>query len=86
MSRRPLVDAAAEANVTDETCPIERARLIGVLARQFGTLPRRLFEIRRAALVEARKDHSAADIAEALGLHPSRISQIVGPSRNEAAA
>lgn len=64
------------AEVTAIGCPFRRAALITQLARQCGTLPTALAEIRRAALVEARARGSAAAIATRVGLSRARIFQL----------
>lgn len=58
--------------------PVDRARLVGEVARRFGTLPGPFAKLRAAALTEARADgRTATWIAERVGLTPSRVSRLI---------
>lgn len=86
---RPLVNATADLTELDAiTAPLDLARRIGALARQFGTLRRPLPQRRAEAIRNALKTMTAADVAEELGLSPARISQLANPKlkTTEAAA
>jgi hypothetical protein len=59
--------------------PVERARLIGRIARTFGTLPTSLHRLRKEALIAARAAAGGtpvAVIAEQVGLSSARVSQL----------
>jgi hypothetical protein len=78
-----LADAPTAAEMAEVTCPVDRARQVTSVARRFGTLPGPLADLRRTALLEARKDHGVRRLAAEVGLSPARISQItaVSPER-----
>ncbi|NUR59420.1 MAG: hypothetical protein HOV87_12240 [Catenulispora sp.] len=67
--------------------PTERARRIGQIARSRGNLPRPLFELRRLALIEARRAGMAVkNLAAELGLSPARVSQLTASAFKKAVA
>lgn len=74
------VGAVLDAAVfSAELCPVERARLLTVHARRYGTLPQTLAGVRRAAIVEAVLDQGrqVGWVARKVGLTHGRISQII---------
>jgi len=66
----------AAADIAAIPCPFQRAALVTKIARRCGTLPRSLYELRRAALLEVRAHHSLAVIGARVGLSRGRIFQL----------
>ncbi|XKK37351.1 hypothetical protein HFP72_21055 [Nocardiopsis sp. ARC36] len=62
--------------VASETDPTDRARTVGEILAAVAGLEADLKEIRRAAVVELRKDKTLRAIAEDLGLSTTRVDQI----------
>lgn len=78
-------DDAALAAVTD---PIERARLICLIATERRTLSPSLAKLYRASLREARGDgeRKLSWIARRVGISPGRVSQLTKTTTPEGAA
>jgi hypothetical protein len=76
-----LADAPSADDVAALRCPVDRARLLTRIARQCGTLPPLLADLRTAALIEARVEHGVVRLAKKVGLSAARISQITSPKK-----
>src|SRR5437762_12960831 len=72
-------DRPDEATLAALTCPVDRARAVGLVARTKGTLSAPLAAVRRAALVEAlgTGEWTVTKLAATLSLTISRICQIL---------
>jgi transposase-like protein len=67
--------------------PVERAKRICEVARQFGTLPAALARLRIEAFREALADgRKVVWVATRCGITPSRVSRLVRTATSEAAA
>jgi len=64
------------ADIAAIECPFERAALVTQIARRCGTLPRSLYDLRVAALLEVRRSNSLGEIAKQVGLSRARIFQL----------
>lgn len=71
-----LATAPTADEVAAVVCPIERAQLLTRVARECGTLPGPLADLRRKTLLELRTTRPVSVIATLLGVSPGRISQL----------
>jgi hypothetical protein len=81
-----LSDAPSPADLASIADPIELARQITAIARLCGTLSPALSEMRRSAIVTARRTLKRDAVAAALGTHPTNISKLTKPTASAATA
>lgn len=61
--------------------PVQRAIQLGELARNAGTLPASYARLRVSSLLEALAGRQVQELAALVGVHPTRISQLVTRAR-----
>jgi len=86
VDRRPgHAEAPPVGELLAITDPVGRALAAGRVARDHGTLPAELAEVRRDAVLEAlRGGMPVTELADRLGLTPSRIYAIASEYRRDA--
>jgi len=85
-ARPTLADAPNAEELAAIECPVDRARRVSAVARQYGTLPGYLAELRRAALIRARQaGHTISYLACEIGLSKGRISQLTRTDADDSA-
>jgi len=83
---RTLRDIPPLDSFTAVSDPVQRAVQLGKLARAVGTLPAAYARLRASSLLEALPGRQVQELAAVVGVHPTRVSQLLARARRLTAA